>query len=212
VTEEVRHPLFARLYTRLSRQMDEQGGREHRQRLLAGLAGEVIEVGAGNGLDFAHYPPAVTRVLAVEPEPYLREEARRNAAAAAVPVEVVEGTADALPAPDASFDAAVTSLVLCSVSDPAAALTEIRRVLRPEGELRFFEHVRAERAGMARLQSLLDVTFWPHVAGGCHTGRDTRTAIEQAGFAVEDVEDFSFPETRVTLPTSRHLLGTARLT
>lgn len=205
MTGQVRHPLFARLYTRLSRQMDEAGGREHRRRLLAGLDGEVIEVGAGNGLNFAHYPAAVTRVLAVEPEPYLREEARRHAAAATVPVEVVDGTAGSLPAADATFDAAVTSLVLCSVADQAAALAEIRRVLRPDGELRFFEHVRAAQPGMSRLQSLLDATFWPHVAGGCHTGRDTRAAVERAGFTVEAVEDFRFPETRVPLPTSRHL-------
>ena len=126
-----RHPIFARVFARAGPAMDAQGALEHRRALLAGLAGRVLEVGAGSGLNFAHYPPAVTELLAVEPEPYLRALAETAAQQAAIPIRVVDGTADTLPSPDAGMDAAVASLVLCSVPDQARALAELRRVLRP---------------------------------------------------------------------------------
>ena len=204
-----RHPVFARLYARVGPKMDEGGLLDHRRRLLAGLSGDVIEVGAGNGLNFVHYPPAVARVVAVEPEPYLRALARESAEAAPVPVEVVDGVAERLPAGDARFDAAVASLVLCSVPNQAAALREIRRVLRPGGSLRFLEHVRAESTAGYAVQRLLDATVWPLFAGGCHTSRDTEAAIVEAGFDVEGVEHVRWPEGFPT-PASRHILGSAR--
>ncbi len=210
MTSAVSHPIFARVYGRVSRQMEERGGADHRQRLLADLEGQVIEIGAGNGLNFAHYPAQATRVVAVEPEPHLRTLAERNARRAPVEVEVVDGVADALPAEDATFDAAVVSLVLCSVPDQHRALTEVRRVLRPGGELRFFEHVRAATPGLQRVQRVLDATVWPLVGGGCHAARNTVAAITGAGFDLEDVDAFRFPVTRVALPTSPHVLGVAR--
>lgn len=152
---EQRPSRFAREYARLVPTMDARGAGEHRAELVAGLAGTVIEIGAGTGAMFAHYPPAVTSVLAVEPDAYLREFAARAAAAAPVPVTVVAGTAGSLPAPDASFDAAVCSLVLCSVPDQPAALTEIRRVLRPGGQLRFYEHVRSLSSPVGLLEDLI---------------------------------------------------------
>ena len=188
--------------------MDAQGAIDHRRELLAGLAGRVLEVGAGNGLNFAHYPPAVTEVLAVEPEPYLRGLAEVAAAQAPVSVRVVDGTADALPAPDASMDAAVASLVLCSVPDQARALAELHRVLRPGGELRFFEHVRADTVGLARVQRLADLV-WPTLVGGCHTSRDTLAAITAAGFEVTSLQRFRFPESRLPQPAAPHVLGVA---
>ncbi len=109
----VSHPVFARFYARVSPSMDRGGIADRRRQLLAGLSGRVIEVGAGNGLNFGHYPPEVARVLAVEPEPHLRAIARRAARQASTPVDVVDGVAAQLPADDASFDAAVASLVLC---------------------------------------------------------------------------------------------------
>jgi ubiquinone/menaquinone biosynthesis C-methylase UbiE len=202
-----RHPIFARVYARISPAMDAQGAVDHRRALLAGLAGRILEVGAGNGLNFAHYPPAVTEVLAVEPEPYLRGLAQVAAGQAPVPVRVVDGTADALPVADASMDAAVASLVLCSVPDQARALGELYRVMRPGGELRFFEHVQADTAGLARVQRLADLV-WPTLLGGCHTSRDTLAAITNAGFQITSIQRFRFPEGRPQ-PAAPHILGVA---
>jgi ubiquinone/menaquinone biosynthesis C-methylase UbiE len=208
----IKHPVFARVYAKCAGPSLERAGiGVHRDRLLAGLSGDVIEVGAGNGLNFTHYPPEVKRVAAVEPEPDLRALAERAARSASVPVpvEVVEGRAEALPFPDGSFDAAVACLVLCSVADQSAALREIDRVLRPGGTLRFFEHIRSDGAGMRGVQRALDATIWPLLAGGCHTARDTAAAIVAAGFMVTELDCFEFPETRIPLPIQTHILGTA---
>lgn len=214
MSSRTRHPVFARVYAKLAAPaMAKAGIDAYRVRLLSGLHGDVVEVGAGNGLNFGHYPDDVKRVYAVEPEPTLREYAKHAAASAdhppPVPVEVVDGRAEALPFPDASFDAAVACLVLCSVPDQAVALAEIRRVLRPGGTLRFLEHVRADSARMQGLQRALDLTVWPLIAGGCHTGRDTAAAITAAGFDITDLDRFAFPETRFATPTTTHILGTA---
>lgn len=150
-TTSVRHPIFARVFDRLSGVMERDVG-EHREEMLAGLSGRVVEIGAGNGMNFAHYPATVEEVVALEPEAYLRAKAEQAASRAAVPVTVRAGVADALPFEAAVSDAAVASLVLCSVSDPAAALAELCRVLKPRGELRFMEHVRSARPGKARVQ------------------------------------------------------------
>ena len=163
---DVGHPVFARLYAHLSPAM-EQGVGGYRRQLLAGLSGTVVEEGAGDGMNFAHYPRQVERVVAVEPEPYLRKLARRRAQGAPVPVEVVAGRAEELPLDEAAVDAAVASLVLCSVVDPDAALAELVRVVRPGGQLRVLEHVRAQGPVLGGVQRLLDVV-WPVVAGGCH--------------------------------------------
>ncbi|UGY94676.1 class I SAM-dependent methyltransferase [Streptomyces gobiensis] len=203
----VNRPVFARYYARVSRAMERGGMSSQRDALLSGLTGEVIELGAGNGLNFAHYPESVTRVLAVEPEPRLRRMAHDAAVKAPVPVAVVDGLADALPVEDASFDAAVVSLVLCTVPDQHAALTELRRVLRPGGQLRFLEHVRADSRFLVRAQRLLDTTLWPRLTGGCHTGRDTLAGIEHAGFTVDSLDRFLFPAIRT--PVSFHIRGVA---
>ncbi|MEU6074154.1 class I SAM-dependent methyltransferase [Micromonospora sp. NPDC047074] len=206
---KVSHPVFARVFARAVVTMDRAGAAAHRRRLVAGLAGRVVEVGAGNGRNFAHYPRTVDRVLAVEPEPRLRAAARAAAAGAPVPVEVTDGLAEKLPAPAGDADAVVLSLVLCSVADPAAALREARRVLRPGGQLRFFEHVRAQTPGLRRVQRLADATVWPLFCGGCHTGRDTVAAIRAAGFAVAELDHFRFPDTPLPGPAAPHVLGTA---
>ncbi|HEY8482725.1 MAG TPA: class I SAM-dependent methyltransferase, partial [Spirillospora sp.] len=124
---DVRHPIFAWLYPRLDAASAKAGGAAHRDELLAGAAGRVLEVGAGHGANFAHYPPEVTEVVAVEPEPRLRAKADVLAARAPVPVTVRPGVAEDLDVDDGSFDVAVASLVLCSVRDPVRALAELRR-------------------------------------------------------------------------------------
>lgn len=198
-------PVFARLYERAAPQMDRQGAADHRRRLLAGLTGHVVEVGAGGGANFAHYPAGVGTVLALEPEPYLRERARQRATDAPVAVEVVDATAEAVPAADGSADAVVASLVLCSVADQAVALREMHRVLRPGGQLRFYEHVAAPTRRGRAAQRVVDVA-WPLFAGGCHTGRDTLAAIRAAGFVVEAVEEVALG---IVSPASPHVLGRA---
>jgi ubiquinone/menaquinone biosynthesis C-methylase UbiE len=208
MSQEVHHPVFARLYALSSPRTDRAGGAEHRRELLAGVRGRVIELGAGNGLNFRYYPEAVTEVVAVEPEDYLRERARRAAGDVRVPVRVVDAVADRLPFPEGSFDAAVVSLVLCSVPDQASALGELRRVLRPGGELRFYEHVRPNNPRAAAVWRRLDEwNVWPRLAGGCHAARDTEAAIRTAGFEVERRRRFPFKGGPVSAP---HILGVAR--
>jgi SAM-dependent methyltransferase len=205
----VHHPIFARLFDRLVRKADPQQA-EHRRELLAGLSGRVIEIGAGNGINFANYPAEVTEVVAVEPEAYLRDKAAQAAASAPVPVTVVDGLADALPAEDARFDAAVTSLVLCSVPDQARALAEVARVLKPGGELRFYEHILSQDPKVARLQNRIE-PVWRFCGGGCHPNRDTPAAIEAAGFRMESSRRFPFKPGPLMTVVEPHVIGTARL-
>ncbi|MFD9611744.1 class I SAM-dependent methyltransferase [Streptomyces sp. NPDC059083] len=206
----VHHPWFARFYARFSVSADARGGLAAlRAELLAGLSGRVVEIGAGNGLNFSYYPAGVTEVLAVEPEARLRALAEEAARRAPVPVTVVPGTAEALPGPDGAFDAAVASLVLCTVRDVPAALAELRRVLRPGGELRFFEHGAADTPGLARVQRGLDRTVWPLLFGGCHTSRAPLAAIGAAGFEFVAHRSFDVPEQGPRLPSSPCVLGRA---
>ncbi len=204
-----RHPLAARLFARGVGHVDDLGAREHRLRLLEGVAGHVLEIGAGTGISFGDYPPGVIDLVAVEPEPFLRARAEQAAAAASRAISVIDATAERLPFGDATFDVAVTSRVLCSVDDLAASLRELHRVVRPGGELRFYEHVASADPGRARRQRALDVV-WPHLAGGCHAGRDTVRAIAAAGFVVETCDRFTFRPCLLAAPISPYALGRAR--
>jgi len=201
---------FSRFYARMSVRMEDEGMSELRRELLTGLTGEVVEVGAGNGLNFAHYPQTVASVVAVEPEPYLRALATRAAAEAAVRVTVLPGTADRLPLPDHSVDAAVLCLVMCSLDDRPAALVELRRVLRPGGILRVLEHTFADTPGLRAVQRVADATVWPLLVGGCHTATDPIGAITAAGFEMINLRRLRFPDVRFTQPSTPHVLGTAR--
>jgi ubiquinone/menaquinone biosynthesis C-methylase UbiE len=203
----VKHPIFGRVYARIAQKEDEAGNYENRRELLAGLSGRVVEVGPGIGSNFAHYPAAVTEVVAIEPEPYLRSKAEHAATNATVKVSVLNGLADSLPLEDGSVDAAVASLVLCSVPDQTSALAELRRVIKPGGELRFYEHVVSNRESRRKFQRFMDATLWPRMAGGCHMSRDTRREIEQAGFIIQRSRRFPFPQGNFGLP---HILGSAR--
>lgn len=205
----VEHPLCARLYVRQSWQAERLGLAQRRAQLLDGLHGRVLEVGAGNGLNFGHYPSSVSELLAVEPEPTLREHAERAARAAPVPINVVDALAEDLPFADAVFDAAVVSLVLCSVTDVRASLAQLHRVLRHGGELRFFEHVASPHRMGRTLQRAVDARIWPRLSGGCHLARETDRLIEAAGFAIECCERFSIRIPRVD-PPKTHILGVAR--
>jgi SAM-dependent methyltransferase len=201
------NPQFARAYIRCSERAEGRGAAVHRRELVTPARGVVCEVGAGNGLAFAHYPAAVERVLAIEPEPTLRAEAVSAAASAPVPVHVVAAEADRLPLPDTSTDAVVASLVLCSVPDLPSALGEIRRVLRPGGMLAFYEHVRSRVPGLGLLEDAV-TPLWSRMAGGCHPNRDTVAAIRDAGFELRQVRRFGFSQQRAVPPTA-HVLGFA---
>jgi ubiquinone/menaquinone biosynthesis C-methylase UbiE len=170
----------------------------------------VIEVGSGDGRSFEHYPPEVEHVLAVEPDPTARTAAVVRAEAVEVPIEVVDGVAGALPAEDGTFDAAVVMGVLCSVPDPSAALAELRRVLRPGGELRFWEHVRSANPVFRGLQRATDALFWTEALGGCETTRDTAAAIAAAGFEIVTLERGFHSSSLITITSAPYILGTAR--
>ena len=201
---------FARHLERSEQRRPDPVARELRGRLLAGLRGRVLEVGSGDGRSFEHYPPGVEHLLAVEPDPTARTVAAERARAATVPIEVVDGDALELPAPDGAYDAAVVSGLLCSVPDPAAALLELRRVLRDGGELRFWEHVRSEHAVFRQLQRSLDRLFWTRSLGGCETTRDTRAAIVDAGFEIVALERGFHSSSLLTITSAPYMLGTAR--
>jgi ubiquinone/menaquinone biosynthesis C-methylase UbiE len=204
---QFQHPRFARLWERISADSEKRGTAEHRHRALAGLSGRVVEVGAGNGMNFAHYPPTVTEVIAVEPENQLRALAEKAAATATVPVRVVAAHAHALPVEEAELDAAVVSLVLCSLPDVPGALAELRRVLKPRGQLRFFEHVRSDSAPIGLLQDAI-TPLWSLIGGGCHPNRDTSHAIRAAGFNIDWIDRFHYAPLRY-IPKHAHILGSA---
>ncbi|MDR6979474.1 ubiquinone/menaquinone biosynthesis C-methylase UbiE [Streptomyces sp. 3330] len=207
----VHHPLFARCYARLGTAAETRGGLAPlRDQLLTGLSGRIIEVGAGNGLNFAHYPAAVSEVVAIEPERHLRTLALEAARHAEVPVDVVPAVAEALPVKSEAFDGAVLSLVLCSVRDVPRALGELSRVLRPGGELRFLEHGPGGGPVMRFTQRALDRTVWPALAGGCHLTRDTLGALREAGFEPGPHRRLCVPEKGPRLPSSYCVLGSAR--
>lgn len=202
-------PVFSRVYARLSGRLEAEGMARLREELLADLAGEVVEVGCGNGLNFPHYPQAVTRIVAVEPERHLRGLAEQAGTTAPRPVSVHAGDAERLPLAEGSVDAAVLCLVMCSLPRRQAALAEVARVLRPGGTLAFLEHVVADTPGLRRVQRVVDATVWPLLMGGCHTATDPVTDLTAAGFGILDSRRFRFPE-RPTQPTTPHVMGTAR--
>lgn len=208
MTTALNRRIFASTYDRLSRRMEPVGVGAHRDELLAGLQGRVLEIGAGNGLNFSRYPDTVTAVIAVEPQAQLRALAAKAADEARVRVQLVDGMAEKLAFADATFDAAVASLVLCSVSDPAQVLAELHRVIRPGGELRFYEHVGAQEVGLRRFQKTVNV-LWPHVAAGCNLTRDTAQSISEAGFEIRHERNFRFMPSRIMLPVAPHVIGTA---
>lgn len=184
------HRFFATAYDWLSAPAERGWLGERRGKLLASATGEVLEIGGGTGANLPYYRHA-SRVILTEPDPFMRAKLRQKLQKSGSPVEVVDAPAEALPYPDSSVDHVVSTLVLCMVGDVAAALTEIRRVLRPTGRLLFLEHVRGEGRA-ARWQDRLE-PIWRRVSGGCHPNRATVEAIEDAGFVIDGLDRFRPP-------------------
>jgi ubiquinone/menaquinone biosynthesis C-methylase UbiE len=167
-----------------------------RKEIIGQASGIVLEIGAGNGLNFAYYDPEqVERLDAIEPDTAMLRYARERAAGAPVPVTLTQAPVESLPFADETFDCAVVTLVFCSVSDPAGGLREIRRVLKPGGKLLLIEHVRSRGAISGRLQDML-VPLTTRLAGNCHWNRNTERTVADAGFQIEyrrDLEGWMVP-------------------
>jgi ubiquinone/menaquinone biosynthesis C-methylase UbiE len=181
------HRLFAAVYDAMSRPLEEAALAERRARRLRDLTGDVLEVGAGTGANLRHYRRAA-RVVAAEPDRAMRRRLAANLFTATVPVQISDAAAEALPYPDASFDAVVFTLVLCTVADLDSALAEAHRVLKPGGRLVVLEHVRGDGA-MAWWQDRV-TPLWRVMFGGCHPNRDIAAAITHAGFRLAEAEPF----------------------
>ncbi len=188
------HRRFATYYERVSNNESERHYMEPlRWKLIARARGLVLEVGAGNGLNFAIYDPAqVERVEAIEPDSTMLSYARERVQAARVPITLTQATAEALPFADATFDSVVVTLVFCSVGDPLKGLQEIRRVLKPGGKLLMIEHVRSDNRLVALMQSAL-IPLTTRLAGNCHWNRDTLQTVRDAGFQINDKRDYRLP-------------------
>jgi SAM-dependent methyltransferase len=199
----LRAKLFARAMAQ-SGDIHEELIVPYKRRLLADLRGDVLEVGPGTGPNFAYYAPDV-RWVGVEPNPYMVPYLRANADAQRRAIDLRVGYTEALPAEDASMDAVVSTLVLCSVRDLRASLTEIRRVLRPGGRFIFIEHVAAPAGSwLRRWQNWLQPA-WSWFADGCHPNREIWRGIESTGFAHVEIEHFS-----IDVPIARpHIAGYA---
>jgi ubiquinone/menaquinone biosynthesis C-methylase UbiE len=159
----------------------------HRQQTLASARGLVLEVGVGSGVNLPLYGPAVTRVVGLDPSPQLLRLASRRAADAVVPVSLLRGSAEHVPFADAVFDTIVMTWTLCSIPNPMAALTEMRRVLRPGGRLIFVEHGLSPEIKTARWQHRL-TPYWKRISGGCHLDRKMDELIRSAGFEIDAME------------------------
>ena len=200
--------LWAAGYDWQMERIDRRGGADHRRALVARASGDVLEVGAGTGRNFRHYQQARS-VVALEPDPAMRARAVRRGERATVSVDVVEGDAMDLPFEDASFDAVVFCLVLCTIPDPDVALKEAGRVLRPDGTLHFYEHVRADDPNLAMWQDRLRRP-WAWYARGCNPNRRTVECIAAAGFAPASVTPIALDAApRLVRP---HVLGSATKT
>jgi ubiquinone/menaquinone biosynthesis C-methylase UbiE len=197
--------LFAAMYEKVGKGSEDAGLREERRQLLAGAEGATIEIGAGTGLNVPLYPGRVTRLVLTEPDRHMRVRLGRRVAEDRPGAELVDAPAEQLPFPDASFDTAVVTLVLCSVPDQQNALQEIARVVKPGGKLLFLEHVRSDDENVARSQDRMRPLY---NVFGCNPNRSTLAAIEASVFTVEDVRRGEVPKApKVERPM---IVGTAR--
>jgi ubiquinone/menaquinone biosynthesis C-methylase UbiE len=184
---------FSALYDRCFKAAEEAGLRNMRRNVTAGARGRVLEVGAGTGLNLDLYPLDISDLTLVEPDPHMVKQLRKRVDDLGSAAQVVEAPGEKLPFEDDSFDTVVVTLVLCTVPDPSATLAEIKRVLKPDGEFLFMEHVRSPEPGLAKWQDRLE-TPWRFLGDGCHCNRDTEATLKAAGFELSDVEHPTLPK------------------
>jgi ubiquinone/menaquinone biosynthesis C-methylase UbiE len=203
--------LAAALYDRVMANLEAAGLSQWRRELLSPLQGRVLEIGAGTGRNLEMYPATVTELVLAEPDRHMRARLEARVRGAKPGVEITDAPAEALPFADGYFDAAVSTLVLCSVKDPNRVAGELRRVIRPGGRLVIIEHVAAEPGSRrARWQAGIE-PVWKRVAGNCHLTRDTATTLSEAGFDAAALKAESMPEApAVVRPTVRGYLALAR--
>lgn len=189
------NPLFAALYDRAIAGMEDAGLRALRAELLSDIAGRVLEVGAGTGLNLPHYPPTVTHLVLTDPSSRMlrRLRPRVRTRGPGFPIEVVRSPAQRLPFDDGTFDEVVVTLVLCSAGNRVAALNEIGRVLRPGGGIRFIEHVAATPRGPSRLQRLMQ-PLQRALVDGCRLDHVIEASLTEAGFTIEVIRTISLPK------------------
>lgn len=186
--------MFSAFYDRAFEATEEAGLREMRRELLKQARGRVLELGSGTGLNLELYPhEGLDSLVLTEPDPHMAKQLRTRANDLCPGAEILEVGAEKLPFDDDSFDTVVVTLVLCTVPDQPAALSEISRVLDPAGQLLFLEHVRSPEPGLARWQDRLEKP-WRFLGDGCHCNRDTESALKAAGFQLNDVEHPELPK------------------
>ncbi len=181
------HKWFASIYDRMMARAEGSFMRAVREEIAGGATGRVLEVGAGTGANFPYYNEHSEEIIATEPDPYMLKQARRRAEEVGHSIDLRQAPAEELPFEDDSFDTVVSTLVMCSVGDPLRALSEVRRVLKPSGQLRIYEHVRYEHAFGAFWQDLI-TPAWRWFGAGCHPNRDTARLVREAGFEFERLE------------------------
>ncbi|MCH7699022.1 MAG: class I SAM-dependent methyltransferase [Chloroflexi bacterium] len=198
------HRWFAAMWDRISASQERTTGTKVRPKIMGEAHGDVLEIGAGTGASFSYFPEDA-QVIAIEPDPHMIERAhKRLAKLGAVNIQLRQAAAESLPFDDDSFDHVVASLVFCSVDDQAKAFAEVRRVLRPDGTFRFWEHIRNDDSRFwGTLQDAI-TPIWRWCGAGCHPNRRTQQAIEEAGFTVEWIEKFR------AAPGTPEIYGVAR--
>ncbi len=203
------HRWFAALYDVIMARAERTFMRPIREDVMGRARGRVLEVGCGTGASFPYFRDPAS-VVAIEPDPYMLARAKRRARALGLPLTLMRASAEALPFPAASFDTVVATLVLCSVADPRRALREVRRVLRPGGEFRFYEHIRYDHRLGALAQDAI-TPLWRWMGAGCHPNRDTPRLLEEAGFRLVRLEIYKpVPPLPPMLFVRPHALGVAR--
>jgi ubiquinone/menaquinone biosynthesis C-methylase UbiE len=187
----LRARFFAAMYDRQMAKTEKAGLQAFREALLAGAAGDVLEIGSGTGGNLPFYGPAVTSLTMTEPQPPMLRRLQHKASGHTQDVTILRAPAEDLPFDNGSFDVAVSTLVLCGVDDQPRALRELRRVLRPDGQLLFIEHVRSGDPGQARLQDRMN--WLNRLVVCCDCNRPTLDSIREAGFTLGQVKHTTLP-------------------